>query len=315
MSEISQNLGSVKPEVKPYIVQGERIPQAEVAAVAEDFGTFYGLSSEIIDRAKQAEAYYVTETEFAQAIQEQIRDDVKSSMDMADSYAVESGSFMHLSVQVDKESLQSIMANEDEFALTVKRIAQDESQNTTGRVISKPGDRELVLLKNTIASENRGPTLEHEMIHVLASSGFSRGTGFAFYQPILGYLNIPLNEGATEILRLHRRFPNANINGLARFFSETPNYPYSVEAQRLLEVLGAYDMRGGFSFTIKDLARHYFSRRESILTDKSGALIKDIEQHTPKRYRKYVHLTIDRLGHKDYLDGSFFSKLAISDPS
>lgn len=308
MSEVSQDSGSIHPEVKSYIVHGERIPQVEVATVAEDFGNFYGLSPEIIERAKQAEAYYVNGTELAQAIQEQVHDDVEHSIRIADAYEVEPNSYKRVAVQLDKEDLQSMMADQEEFAQIAKQIAHEESQSTTGRVISKPDGRELVLLKNTIPSGNRRLILEHEMVHVLGSSGFGRGTGLAFYQPVLGYMNTPLNEGATEILRLHRQFPNVSISRLSRYLSESPDYPYSVEAQRLLEVLGAYDMRGGFTFTIKDLAKHYFSRRESILTDKSDALIKDIEQHTPKKYRKYVHLTIDKLGHKDYLDGSFFSK-------
>lgn len=279
-------------EANPYLIKGERINQNEVAAIAEDFGNFYGLGSEIIEKAKQAEAYIVNETEFAQTIREQIYDDVRWSMQQIGEDSI----FQRIIVEQDNAENKAIINNHPgQFDLLAGQIAQEATRTVAGKMISKPDGREIILIKNTVSPKNRKPTLDHEMIHVLASSGFEGGTGFMYYYPGSGYLYTPLNEGATEVLRLHKSYPHVSPMKINYVLSEESGLAYLNETRLVLCILSHTYRKGGSPFTIKDLAGHYFSRRKNKLVDKTDALIQDIEQHEQEKYKKGVRTDIEML--------------------
>ncbi len=295
----AQESQTVSSEIKKQTVVGERIPQEKVSAIAVDFGSFYGLPSETIERAKQAEAYYVDEDEFTQAYKEQVREDLMWAIETAEQHTAETNSIEYSLLKRENQDLQRLKEHPEELEVLIAKIAGQIDSRTLGKSISKRDGKELIIIRKTVSPKNRKFILEHEMLHVLSSSGFEGGTGFVYYDPLLGYLNNSLNEGTTQAMLLHKRYPAATMHRITDFLRKNPDFLYADETNKVLNVLNTTNLPGGIPFSIMDLSKHYFSQRTSMLVDKSQELIQNLEQHALDRYKPLVRMDMETLALKD----------------
>lgn len=284
------------PEIKTDVIEGKKIPQEEVEAIAERLGKFYHLPQERIAKAKQAEAYIVNEDEFAHAIKEQLHDDLNWVMHVLETYQAHPDSLEYQLLNLDRKDLQEALEHPDKLEVIITRMAEEESHTNLGRKITRQDGRELVLLKNTISPEKRKAVLKHEILHVLSSSGFEGGTGFSSFDPVLGYKHTALNEGTTEILRLHEQFPHISMINLYLALGkvEQSSLCYGEKASELLGVLVTSHLEGENPFRFEDLARHYFALRTNKMEDKTPDLIRDIQARTEKS-KSSVQISIESM--------------------
>lgn len=297
--EASQVSSPTKPQqVNPEVrtTSRERVPQAEIETAVEEYKQRYRLSETILGRAKDVEAYFLgpeeltrefeaTYNERLEYVRELRRRQIEQRiMQRGGNLTNEDAALLGMFDEIGREE---DMAKIEKY----KKQAKTEVARTGGVEIHKRDGRQMILLnaasKIGIA---RAQILRHELLHALASRGFSQGSGFREGLDSVGILDHgALNEGATEVLRIASQFPENDPIVLYRMVKgrKIP-VAYRREVEGLLGALAATYLEGGEPVSFDDLAKFYFGLAEADPREISAKFFDRLDAGVPERYRNII---------------------------
>ena len=236
---------------QPSIIEGHKDKSIDA------YANRYKLDSKIVERVKGIAIHVDDNERFKRERGYFTRESIEAKVKKAKGYDLVEDSER-------KREIDDLVQVEIEAAYS-RKSEQDrdkEFEDTGGTYIQRKDGQEMVFLQSSSQELSLEGCLTHELGHALSARGFNIGAGFHEGPGLVAYVESrPLNEAATEILRIGAEMPDTEDQEiLDLIFKGQVECGYNMEVKTLAGILIATTLPGGRPVSIDTLAGFYFGK-------------------------------------------------------
>lgn len=281
----------------PTVLKRESVPQAEINKTVGRVARFFDLPPEMIHRGASTEILTVDTADLAKLLEGTFKSYLEykaeemfiyEPRDPLDKFYQEMNLPQFVGVKLSE--FRRWRRDPEILRFEIAQLALDVAQDTNGVFVTGSKRKRVIYLNSNLPPHRKKSTQDHELIHSMATEDLREGTGLVVPHPLYD-LNIPLNEAATEILRLaalwevvspRMLLDRANLGEIESSYLEW--------IKDLLLVMYLADNGKGKPVTVHNLAKYYFSSSK----DRDLRFVNFLVKNTPLEYQQMTSDTLLR---------------------